>query len=97
MIVTRKQQKYLHYHEVKLKQMNVLEVKNRMIEEAKFPYSSLGKALEKQTKTIEGQGRKQIDGIINQNVKQVGLLNNNGKSFYHKDKFEKLFKKHFVE
>ena len=32
----------------------------RVIEQAKFTYSPLGKALEKQTKTIEGQGKKQI-------------------------------------
>ena len=30
-----------------------------MIEQAKFTYSHLGKALEKQTKTIEDQGEKQ--------------------------------------
>ena len=30
----------------------------RMIEQAKFTYSSLGKAFEKQTKTIEDQGIK---------------------------------------
>ena len=30
-----------------------------MIEQAKFAYSHLGKALEKQTKTIEDQGEKQ--------------------------------------
>ena len=30
----------------------------RVIEQAKFTYSSLEKALEKQTKTIEGQGQK---------------------------------------
>ena len=29
-----------------------------MIEQAKFTYSSLGKSLEKQTKTIEDQGKK---------------------------------------
>ena len=31
-----------------------------MIEQAKFNYSSLGKALEKQTKSIEDQGKKEI-------------------------------------
>ena len=30
----------------------------RMIEQAKFVYSPLGKAFEKQTKTIEEQGKK---------------------------------------
>ena len=40
----------------------------RVIEQqAKFAYYPLGKAFEKQTKTIEEQGKKQIDAIINQN------------------------------
>ena len=34
-----------------------------MIEQAKFAYSPLGKAFEKQTKTIEDQGKKQIKAI----------------------------------
>ena len=33
----------------------------QMIEQAKFTYSPLGKAFEKQTKTIEDQGEKQAD------------------------------------
>ena len=32
-------------------------------EQAKFNYSSLGKAFEKQTKTIEDQGKIQINAI----------------------------------
>ena len=32
----------------------------RVIEQAKFAYSTLSKAFEKQTKTIEEQGKKQI-------------------------------------
>ena len=35
----------------------------RMIKQAKFAYSPLGKAFEKQTKTIEDQGKKQIKAI----------------------------------
>ena len=37
-----------------------------MKEQRKFRYSPLGKALEKQTKTIEEQGKKQTDPIANQ-------------------------------
>ena len=33
----------------------------QIIEQAKFTYSPLGKAFEKQTKTIEDQGKKQVD------------------------------------
>ena len=35
----------------------------RIIEQAKFTYSPLGKALEKQIKTIEDQGIKQVEGL----------------------------------
>ena len=33
----------------------------QIIEQVKFTYSPLGKAFEKQTKTIEDQGKKQTD------------------------------------
>ena len=35
----------------------------QIIQQAKFTYSPLGKAFEKQTKAIEGQGEKQIKAI----------------------------------
>ena len=38
----------------------------QMIQQAKFTYSPLGKAFEKQIKTIEGQREKQIKAIQNQ-------------------------------
>ena len=38
----------------------------QIIEQAKFTYSPLGKAFEKQTKTIEDQGEKQIKAIQDQ-------------------------------
>ena len=49
--------------------MNILLVKilpsnqQQIIEQAKFTYSLLGKAFEKQIKTIEDQGQKQIDAL----------------------------------
>ena len=41
--------------------------KQLIIEQAKFTYSSLGKAFEKQVKTIEDQGKKQIEALENLN------------------------------
>ena len=41
----------------------LLSDQSRVIEQAKFTYSHLGKALEKQIKTIEGQGERQIKAI----------------------------------
>ena len=35
----------------------------QIIEQTKFTYSSLGKAFDKQLKTIEGQGKKQVDAL----------------------------------
>ena len=35
----------------------------QIIEQAKFTYSPLGKAFEKQTKTIKGQVKKQLDAL----------------------------------
>ena len=35
----------------------------QIIEQAKFTYSPLGKTFEKETKTIEDQGKKQVDAL----------------------------------
>ena len=45
----------------------------QIIEQAKFTYSPLGKAFEKQTKTIEDQGKKQVKAI--QDVRIVNINN----------------------
>ena len=46
----------------------------QIIEQAKFTYSPLGKAFEKQAKTIEDQGKKQVKAI--QDNKQLVNINN---------------------
>ena len=62
MILIEKLQKYQHYHQVKLINMNILQVKkflitpfnqSQVIKQATFAYSLLGKAFEKQIKTPE--------------------------------------------
>ena len=63
--LTKKQQKYQHYCQVKLINMNILQVKkyyhrNRIMEQAKFTYSPLPKAFEKQIKTIDERGKDVI-------------------------------------
>ena len=71
MILTEKQQKYQHYHQIKLKYeyLKGKEIlssnQGQIIKQVKFANSTLGKALEKQRKAIEDQGRKQIDAITN--------------------------------
>ena len=43
----------------------------QIIEQAKFAYSPLGKDFEKQTKTIENQGKKQIDALVALKPKEI--------------------------
>ena len=47
----------------------------QIIEQAKFTYSPLGKAFEKQIKTIEDQGEKQIDALENLEDQNKQLVN----------------------
>ena len=42
----------------------------QVIDQAKFTYSPLGKAFEKQIKTIEDQGKKQVDALENLKPKE---------------------------
>ena len=42
----------------------------QIIEQTKFTYSPLGKAFEKQIKTIEDQGKKQVDALENLKPKE---------------------------
>ena len=56
-----------------------------MIEQAKFMYSPLGRAFEKQTKMIEEQGRKQIEAIEEhgkQLVKSNALIKKKNKVYH---------------
>ena len=43
----------------------------QIIEQAKFTYSPLGNAFEKQTKTIEDQGKKQIDALADLKPREI--------------------------
>ena len=62
-----------------------------MIEQAKFIYSPLGKALEKQTKAMEDKKKKKKDSAINQNERQVGSINNDGKNVSLQEIFKNMF------
>ena len=64
-----------------------------MIEQAKFTYSSLGVTFEKQRKTIEEQGRKQIDAITNQNERLSALTIKDDHKEDHKDICKEIFEK----
>ena len=69
MVLIEKQLKYLPYYLVKFTNTNISLVKilpsnqQQIIGQTKFTYSPLGKAFEKQIKTIEVQGQKQIETL----------------------------------
>ena len=49
----------------------LLSNQQQIIEQAKFTYSPLGKVFEKQTKTIEDQGKKQIKAIQDKSLEKI--------------------------
>ena len=65
--------------------------RREITEKAKYAYSPLGKAFQKQTETIEEQGRKQIDAITNQNKRLSALKNKDDHREDHKDIYKKVF------
>ena len=70
--------------------------KQQIIEQAKLTYSPLGKAFEKQTKTIKDQGEKQIEAIQD-NKKQLANINDNYKNKLLLSKERDIFKNIFNE
>ena len=56
----------------------------QIIEQVKLTYSSLGKAFEKQIKTIEDQGKKQVDALENLKSKEeTKLIEDESVKSYH--------------
>ena len=60
----------IHKYEYLTGEDILLSNQQQIIEQAKFTYSPLGKAFEKQIKTIEDQGEKQIDALKDLKPKQ---------------------------
>ena len=54
----------------------------QIIQQTKFTYSPLGKAFEKQIKTIEDQGKKQVKAIQDKQI--INNNNNNNNNDYKK-------------
>ena len=67
-----------------------------MIEQAKFAYSPLGKAFEKQTKAIEEQ-RKKLDAITDENKRVEVLTNKDDHKRIYKKIFDRVVKERFDE
>ena len=53
--------------------------------------------MKKQIKTIENQGRKQVDAIMNQNERQEVLINKDGKIYLIKKYLKKLLEEDLMK
>ena len=65
----------------------------QIIEQAKFTYSPLGKTFEKQIKTIEDQGKKQVEALkdLKPEEQTIAIENDsNGKLLIQKEIYDKL-------
>ena len=68
----------------------------QIIEQAKFTYSPLGKAFEKQIKTIEDQGKKQVDALKVLEPKAIESGSNN-KPVITKEIYDKILEERVNE
>ena len=87
-ILIEKQPKYRLYHQKKIGKYEyltgeeiLLSDQKQIIKQAKFTYSPLGKAFEKQIKTIEDQAQKQFYALEslkpNKQTKPIEVKSNN--------------------
>ena len=65
----------------------------QIIEQAKFTYSPLGKAFEKQIKTIKDKGQKQIDALKNLKDQNKKLDNISGYQDEEREIFQNIYSK----
>ena len=64
----------------------------QIIEQAKFTYSPLGKAFEKQTKTIEDQGKEQVKAVLDKRLVNIHNNDNDYKDKLLLSKEREIFK-----
>ena len=107
-ILTKKQQKYQQLpsgktdnHEFLTGEEILPSVQSRIMEQAKFTYSPLGKGFEKNPKTIKEQGRKKPEAIeehgkhLNLVVKKKSLTLLNQKEIFRELANERINEIHF--
>ena len=68
----------------------------QIIEQTKFTYSPLGKAFDKQIKTIEDQGKKQVDPLNALKPKEIESTSNN-KPVITKEIYDKILEERMDE
>ena len=69
----------------------------QIIEQAKFTYSVLGKAFEKQIKTIEDQHKKQVDALKYLNPKAITYKSDDDNATISKEIYNEILEKRMDE
>ena len=69
----------------------------QIIEQAKFTYSPLVKAFEKQIKTIEDQGKKHVNALENLKPKAIDSGSNDNKPIIAKEIYNKILEERMDE
>ena len=69
----------------------------QIIEQAKFTYSALGKAFEKQIKTIEDQRKKQVDALKYLNPKAITYKSDDDNATISKEIYNEILEKRMDE
>ena len=69
----------------------------QIIKQAKFTYSPLGKAFEKQIKTIEDQGKKQVDALESLKRKAAESGSNDNKPSITKEIYDEILEERMDE
>ena len=86
MTLIEKLRKYLLYHQVNFGEEILPSNQQQIIQQAKFNYSPLGKAIEKQIKTIKVQGEKQVKAIQDKQIVNINKDDNKDKLKLSKEK-----------
>ena len=90
----------IHKYEYLTDEDILLSNQQHIIEQAKFTYSPLEKAFERQIKTIEYQGEKQVEALENLKSKEQKVIadkSDDDKSLKQKETHSKLFDEKFSE
>ena len=94
-ILTKKQQKYQHYHLIKLMNMNLKD--RKILIKVEIYLFFLGKVLRKKKKIIKIKEENKKAAIKNQNKRQEALTNKDNKNLFHQELFEKLVEKEIMK
>ena len=86
----------LHKYEYLTGEDMLLSNQQQIIEQTKFTYSPLGKAFDKQIKTIEDQGEKQVDALNVLKTKEIESIFNN-KPVITKEVYDKILEERMDE